>query len=293
MHPAMVLSAGLGTRLRPLTSSVAKPLVPVGDRPALAHVVEPLRAAGFAPIVVNAHHGAEGIVAFAERHGVRVSVERELLGTAGGVAFARELLGPGDVLVWNGDILASIDLDALRARHAASRAEATLAVAFRPANEGNVGLDGEGRVVRLRRESVAPGAERAGGDFLGVHLLGESLRARLPERGCLVGDVYLPALHAGARLGACDVRAPFVDVGTLSAYLEANVRWLEARGDDAFVGAGARVGPAVTLARSVIGAGAIVEGEGLVERSVVWPGARLVAPARGSIATPFGVFSTS
>src|SRR5580693_8036978 len=134
----MVLAAGLGTRLRPLTDQRAKPLVPVGDRAALAHVLDRLRAAGVPHAVVNAHHHADQVSAFVRGGSwdVRVSEERELLGTAGGVAHARALLGGGDLLLWNGDILAEVDLAALVGAHVAShvassvgsRSSATLVV---------------------------------------------------------------------------------------------------------------------------------------------------------------------
>src|SRR6478672_7195775 len=96
---AMVLAAGLGTRLRPLTNELPKPLVPIGDRSMLAHVVDRLRAAGCSPVVVNAHHHADAVARACEALGAVVSREDEdLLGTAGGLARARALLGEGDVL---------------------------------------------------------------------------------------------------------------------------------------------------------------------------------------------------
>ena len=101
----MILCAGLGTRLRPLTDWCAKPLVPIGDRPALAHILDRLVGTR---AVVNAHHRAADIEAFARARSrdLLVSVEPDLLGTAGGIAHASPLLGSGDILVWNGDILA-------------------------------------------------------------------------------------------------------------------------------------------------------------------------------------------
>src|SRR3954454_11538931 len=113
VRAAMILCAGLGTRLRPLTDELAKPMVPVGDAPALAHVALRVRLAAPARIVVNVHHRPDDVRTWAEREGIVVSQEAELLGTAGGVARAAELLGDGDVLVWNGDILSELDPRAL------------------------------------------------------------------------------------------------------------------------------------------------------------------------------------
>src|SRR5262249_15520770 len=162
---------------------------PVGDRPALAHVLERLRAAGVARVVVNAHHRAGEVRAFAETQpgDVAVSEEPDLLGTAGGLSHARELLGQGDVLVWNADILATVDARALVEAHAREAPAATLVVQPIACGTGSVGLDAAGRVVRLRSERF--GDEASGGEFLGIHVLGAALRALLPPRGGLIEDV--------------------------------------------------------------------------------------------------------
>ena len=286
MLPVMVLAAGLGTRLRPLTDHRAKPLVPVGDRPALAHVLDRLRAAGATRMVVNAHHHAGQVRAFVEGlgagSGVSLSEETELLGTAGGIARAAPLLGEGVVLVWNGDILADVDVAALVAAHRAS-SEATLLVQPLPAGRGRVGLDAGGRVVRLRQERF--GAEATGGDFLGIHVLGRRLRQRLPASGGLVEDVLVPALGRGEQVGAHLFDAPWQDIGTIPTYLAANVAWLRARGLERWIGPQASVDPGVVLEASVVGEGAVVTGTGLLARSVVWPGARAVAPLSDAVVT--------
>jgi len=273
----MILCAGRGTRLRPLTDELAKPMVPVGDRPALAHIVEGL-ATACSRIVVNVHHRPDDVRSWAEPRGLSVSWEPELLGTAGGVAAAASLLGPGSVLLWNGDIQSDLDPTLLLA--ASPTAAAVLAVRPRPAGEGNVGVDPAGRIVRLRRESVAP--ETTGGDFLGIHRLGPSLRATLPALGCLVTDVYLPALRRGTLLAAHLTDAAFIDIGTIPAYLEANARWLAARGAPSFAAPDAHV--TAPIDGSVIGASARISAPAL--RSVVWPNARVLAPVTDAVITP-------
>jgi mannose-1-phosphate guanylyltransferase len=277
----MVLAAGRGTRLRPLTDVCAKPLVPVGDRPALGHVLARLRGAGVGRIVVNAHHRASDVRAFAEAQGVQVSEERDLLGTAGGVAHAAAMLGAGGVIVWNADIITEVDLAALAAAQAREDADASLVVSPRPRGQGAVGVDVEGHVVRLRSESF--GAEAEGGDFVGVSILGARLRSRLPERGCLVADAWIPALRAGGVVRAVRHEAEFFDIGTPESYLRANMAWLDARGGASFVGTAATVGPGLALERSIVGEGATVVGAGTLARCVVWPGGRAVAPLAGAV----------
>jgi len=280
---AMVLCAGLGTRLRPLTDERAKPMVPVGDRPALAHVVARVRLAVPSRIVVNVHHRPEDVLAWAEPERIAVSHERELLGTAGGVARASVLLGEGDVLVWNGDILTELDPRDLVAAHeqasAAHATLATLAVRERPAGEGNVGFTEEGRIVRLRRESF--GVEAHGGEFLGIHVLGEALRALLPEQGCLVADVYLPALRRGERLDAYVTAAPFIDVGSIAQYLAANAQWLAAHGLTSWAHPTATVN--ASIEGSVIGEGATVDAPAIA--SVVWPDAHVQSACNCAVVT--------
>ena len=287
--PAMVLAAGLGSRLRPLTDITPKPLVPVGDRPALAHLLDRLTGSGAGRVVVNAHHGLPQMRRFLEgRAGVTLSSEAELLGTAGGVALAGAHLGPGDVLVWNADILVDLDPRRLAADHvlasARDGADATLVVQRREPGQGSVGLDAAGRIVRLRTERT--GNEAHGGEFLGVHVIGEGLRRRLPRRGCLVGDLYIPAMLGGAKLGAWIWPGAFFDIGSVQSYLAANLAWLSARGRDAWIAPGARVSAGATLKESLVGPGGAVLGDGLVERCVVWPGASMTAPVSGAVAAP-------
>jgi mannose-1-phosphate guanylyltransferase len=280
----MVLAAGLGTRLRPLTEHLPKPILPIGDRSSLARALARVTAARAPRVVVNAHHGAARLRAAVEAEfpGVFVSEERELLGTAGGLARAAPALGAGDVLVWNADCLVEADLAALVAAHASSGAAATLLVAPRPRGEGSVGLDAGARVVRLRQESVAD--EATGADFVSVHVVGASLRANLPGAGCMVADVYIPAMRRGAILRAVPYEGPFFDIGSPASYLDANLAWLAPR--TAWIGDGAHVAPSVSLEHALVGAGARVAGQGRLERCVVWPGATAIAPLRNAVVTP-------
>ena len=252
-------------------------MVPVGDAPAVEHVRRRLGA--FERIVVNVHHRPEELRAWAASSNVGISNEPVLLGTAGGLARAGELLGPGDVLVWNGDILCDLDPAVLRL----DGAEASLAIAPRPLGQGNVGIDARGRVVRLRTNERF-GEEISGGDFLGIHLVGARLRARAPAEGCLVGDVYLPALAEGLALGTTVVTTPFRDIGTVASYVAANRAWL---GDRASWSADPIAD--VRIDGSIVGKGARLEADAL--RCIVWPGAEVTRPLADAIVTPFGTVS--
>ena len=143
-----------------------------------------------------------------------------------------------------------------------------------------------GRVVRLRKRTTREGETHAG-EFLGIHIVGDDLPRR-PE-GCLVGDVYLPALERGTELYVVCTEAPAHDIGTMRAYLEANLAWLATTGKDAFVAEGARVSADVT--QTIIGARAVVTAP--ATRAVVWPNTTISEPLSDMIATPFGVFGVS
>lgn len=298
MTKAMILSAGYGTRLRPLSLELPKPLVWVGDRPAIGHIAARLVEAGISDIVVNTHHRADAFSAEAlARIPGRLSIvtEASILGTGGGLANAAPQLGDGDVVVWNGDILAPLDVRALlegaeglSGREADSRSPgAVLAIVPRPSGEGTVGVSRTGDVVRLRGERF--GEEASAGDFLGISLVTEALRRALPIPGCLIGDGVLPWLRAGGRIATFQASLAWDDIGSVDAYLRANARWLSDAKLDSYVGPSAAVADGVTLKDTVIGEGAHVIGEGALEGCVVWPFATARAPAKRTVFTTGGL----
>ena len=279
----MILCAGFGTRLRPLTCAIPKPLVPVGRQPAFLHIVDALRQAGLEPLVINTHHHAEAFSRVVPPD-IRVRYEPRILGTAGGVSNACELLDEGDVLVWNGDVIAEPDLAAFRAEHdrfKGSGAIATLLAVKRPSGQGTIGVDTTGRLVRIRGEHF--GDELHGGDFIGIQWITNSLRSRLPSEGCLVGDTYLPALRNGDWIGVCWHGGQWDDIGSPSGLLQANLRWLDRQRMEQWVHPTAQVAPRVQLQRCIISEHAHVQGEGVIESCVVLACAWMRAPERGAI----------
>ncbi|HTY96565.1 MAG TPA: nucleotidyltransferase family protein, partial [Solirubrobacteraceae bacterium] len=153
---AMVLAAGLGTRLRPLTYEITKPMVPVLDRPVMEHILDLLDRHGFDQVIANLHYFPETIREF---FGDRLAYhhEPELLGTAGGVRACSEFFGGEAFLVISGDALTDIDLGAFVARHRAAGGIATLAVKeVSDTREYGVVLhDREGRITGFQ-EKPAP-----------------------------------------------------------------------------------------------------------------------------------------
>jgi mannose-1-phosphate guanylyltransferase len=287
---AMILCAGLGTRLRPLSDEIPKPLMPVGDRPLLQHIAERLRAAGLLKPVVNLHHMSthffNRIREMPDNFKV-VLEEPDILGTAGGVAHARELFAHDVLLLWNGDVLTNFPVLDLIEQARRTRG-LCLAVRTRSAGQGTVGLNSEGRVVRLRGERF--GREASGGDYLGVCALGLDCLRTLPARGCLIGEWALPVLRQGGTIHGLCVEPPYwFDIGEPSSYLRANLHWLGLAApapSGSWIGTGATLAPGVSASRSVVGSGAVVGGSGALHECVVWPDARASAPLTRAIVTP-------
>jgi len=148
---AFVLGAGLGTRLRPLTTTCPKPLLPVQGRPMVTYVFDALIRAGIRRFIVNTHHAADAWTAHfpgGAYQGVPITFRHEpdLLGTAGGLKNIEDLAGGETFLLHSGDVLTNLPLDPLISAHSRGKAEMTLALRVRPDCK-TVGLD-DGGVIR-------------------------------------------------------------------------------------------------------------------------------------------------
>lgn len=283
----MVLCAGLGERLRPLTEELPKPLVPVGDRPALAHITLALAREGYGVALANTHWLPEKFSVYSDYWGLSLELSHEpmIRGVAGGVAGARSKL-EAPVLVWNGDTLIADPPLRELARVAATTGGICLAVAP-PRAAGTVGLDAEGRLVRVRGETH--GVEVQAADYVCLFSLGPRALAELPGHGDLFADYCLPRLRRGEPVYTCRAGPQWWDVGSLDGYLRANHDWLVRhtnRADGSFVAPSARVGQGVLLRGSVVGAGARVEGAGTLNDCVIWPNASATAPLSRAVVTP-------
>ena len=298
------LAAGAGTRLRPLTRTIPKPLLAPAGRPLIDLAVEALQAAGATRVVVNAHHGADRLVArLADRAGVEVVVEPDLLGTGGGLVNAARLglLGDGDdaVLVTAADhVVDPADLVALIAQ--LDRSDVPMAVGLVPAAADPYRLrlrggSGGGQVVPDpdgRWESAGVYAIRAGW-----------LCDLEPGPATLFGRVLGPLLAEG-QLAGLPFRGPMADAGTLARLLGASAGLLAGRwpyalppgevrrgpgGGPVFMAEGAHAHPASVLAGPVVlDAGARVGPGAVVTRAVVGPDAGVGPGARvvGSFLAP-------
>lgn len=283
----MILCAGLGTRLHPLTEELPKPLVPFGKQALLVHTLEKLLELGIRDIALNTHYQQSKIASKIKRLGFEVQVIYEpiIRGTAGGVAGARNYLKSNRILLINGDIVGELPIWPLLQTNEEGM---VFAMTHREKGQGTLGVGAQGEVVRLRGELF--GEEVSSGDYMGVAMLGPQILERLPERGCLVGDVALPWLREGGTIQTLLVPSGFWDIGTPLSYWEAHQEWLKNEGhpEQGYEGPGVSRAPGVQVRGSVLGAGAQIQGEGWIEECVIWPGARVTAPLRRAIVTTQG-----
>lgn len=309
----MILCAGLGTRLRPLTARVPKPAVPVCGVPLVRWNLGLLAGAGVRRVVVNVHHLADEMAraatAAAAEAGVslRVSCEPVIAGTGGALREARAALrGAGAIVVVNGDILFDVDLPAAIAAHRASGAVATMVLTQMPpgARYAAVEADAAGAVRRIAG-AYGPGGEGlTPWHFTGVHVIAPGLLEVIPTDPFEL-DVHrhlYPPFMASGRVRGHVVRGYWNDLGTAERYLAANADVLgdrvprarfhgvDPRADhDLFaepgvwLGRGATIAPGAALhAPVLLGAGARVEAGATVGPSVV-VGARGVVAAGATV----------
>lgn len=238
---AMIFAAGLGTRLKPLTDTMPKALVPVAGKPLLRHVMDKLTAAGIDDVTVNVHHFADQIIDYLSDNyglsdrpgpGVHVSDERELLReTGGGIAHARHFLdGGGPFLIHNVDILSNLDLGALFAAHR-SDSLATLVVSERESSRYLL-FDGEMRLVGWTNAKTGEVKTPFGNldlhscrklAFSGIHLMSPSVFPLMEGRGerFPIIDFYLSVAASQRVTGYIPSSLELLDVGKIGSLPEA------------------------------------------------------------------------
>jgi mannose-1-phosphate guanylyltransferase len=288
--PALVLTAGLATRMRPLSSVRAKAALPVAGTPLVVRILRWLHAAGVKRAVLNLHHRPETITRVVGDGAcagleVRYSWEPEILGSAGGVARAIPLLAADRFLIVNGDTFADVDLGRLAGEHVSSGAQVTMAVVDSDLSKYNaLLLDAGGALVghAARGESPPPDAGRPV-HFIGIQAACASAFAGVsPSRASETVLELYPRLTASApgSVRAHHVTTPFYDIGTPADYL-ATVRRVAAaegaaidRGVDCRIAADAVVEQSVLWDRVGVGAGALVTECVVADDVAIPPGAR-------------------
>jgi mannose-1-phosphate guanylyltransferase len=305
---AMVLAAGLGTRLRPLTYEITKPMVPVLDRPVMEHIVDLLERHGFNEVIANLHYFPETI---REHFGDRLQyrVEPELLGTAGGVRACAGFFGDEAFIVISGDALTDIDLGALAARHRQAGGIATLAVKQVPDTRefGVVLHDRDGRVTGFQEK---PGPDEALSNLgnCGIYVFEPEIFDYFPERPFVdwANDVFPALLENDVPFHIHEISEYWNDVGSLSELRKGTFDalcgqlHLEIEGEEmwpgvlvagespihadteiegpAWIGRDVQIGSGVRLmGPMVLGDGASIGDRAQLRGSIVFPGTQIAA----------------
>lgn len=206
----MILAAGYGTRLRPLTNEKPKALIEINGRPLLELIIVKLIAHGVNAIIINTHHFSEQIEEFLHRHryfGIhfKLSYEPEILGTGGGLINVKHFLeGTDPFILHNVDILSTIDLDVMYQYHQRNKALATLAVQQRNSSRTFIvddrnfvcgHHDTDNQRIHLRREPSGSSRLMA---FCGIHIISPELFRKTSATGrCSIVDIYLELIGQG------------------------------------------------------------------------------------------------
>jgi NDP-sugar pyrophosphorylase family protein len=291
---ALILAAGLGTRLWPLTEDRTKAAIPFLNRPLIAYSVEYLAANGIRDIIVNLHHQPDSIrraLGDGSKFGVKISYsfEPEILGTSGALNPIRESLVDDDFLVINGKIITNIDLVHAIEEHRKQDALATLVLRENPARErfSIVEVDERGWVARFAgfpeiAQTQAANAEASGSPatgsatgeadplmFTGVQVLSPRIFEYIPREGFSHStvDVYPRAIAAGEAVIGHLSKRDWYEMSTLGRYLEASLRLMNE--------------PAGSPANSVVvGANCIIDDEAILQQDVLWDNVTVEAGAR-------------
>ncbi len=314
---ALILAGGEGTRLRPLTSTVPKPVVPLANRPFISYMLDWLERHGFDDVVMSCGFlaaGVRSVLGSGDREGIRIRYadEPQALGTAGPVKLAEPMLDER-FAVLNGDILTDVDLSSVVAFHEARGARVTLTLTpvEDPSSYGVIVTDGDGEVEAFIEKPRGEAPSKL--INAGIYVLEREIVAEIPEgRAVSFEREVFPAL-VGRGLYGVEREGYWLDIGTLDRYLQATRDILagavktEVRpgpgpgtqvhaqalvfdpvltGSSCEIGAEAEIGPDVTLGdRGTIGPGAVVRDASLHDGVTVGEGAAVVGSIIGAGAT--------
>jgi len=284
MH-AVVLVGGFGTRLRPLTLSTPKPLLPIANVRQLEHLIANLATAGVTHVALALGFKPEPFFeAFPESMcaGVHIhyAVEPEPLDTAGAIAFAARDAGINDTfVVMNGDIICDLDVAALVAFHREHGAEGTLHLTpvTDPSQYGVVETSADGWVQRFV-EKPAPGDTTSTVINAGTYVLEPTVLERMPEGQRLsIERVVFPQMVADGTLAAMSTNDYWIDTGRPDTYLQANLDLIDGSRAQILssVAPHCSIDSSASVVHTVVGEGSIIGAQCVISDSVLLPGAHI------------------
>jgi mannose-1-phosphate guanylyltransferase / phosphomannomutase len=281
---AVILAAGFGTRLWPLTIGRTKPAIPFLNRPLINYTIDYLRRYGIEELIINLHHEPESVIeqiGDGSRYGVKINYsleEPEILGTSGALDRVRHLLREDTFIVINGKIITDIDLNLALATHRNRKAIATLVLRSNAKHEyfREIEISEEGRIAGFGDfpDRKAAAIRNPPLMFTGIHILEPAILDYIPQGvfSDSVKDVYPKAMAEGEFLAAHIGEGSWFELSTLERYLTISLEFSQ------------RDERSTSLAPGglVMGEGCIIEPGAIVERSIMWKGVRI---ERGAIVT--------
>jgi len=288
---AMILAAGFGTRLFPLTIDRTKPAIPFLGKPLVGYVAEYLAQYGFKDVVVNLHHQPQSVISAlgdGSEFGVKINYtieEPAILGTAGAIDNAREYLEDGTFIIANGKIITDIDIAAAVQTHKDSGALATMILKPNSKREKFTIVETDDGFVKGFGDFALPFSEEEIRDtdheiftplmFTGIHIFEPRVFDYIP-RGVysdIVPVFYRPALAAGEKIAAHITDAKWFELSTIPRYLDISLAMMD--GSDMFVGQNNIVSELSTVRDSVLWDGIYVGDEASLYRTIVADGVRI------------------
>jgi len=224
---AMILAAGLGARLRPLTDNLPKPLLPINGRPLIRYTLLLLKKYGIKEVVINLHHHGDKIKeALKNEVGLKInySFEPEILGTGGGLKKASSFLSDGPFFVINGDILVDINLDSLLGFHQSKKAEITMVLRKDPNVDswGAVEVNLEGRIRKIVGQPAHGESGLCKRMFTGVHVMSPNVFQYIPDKGFFnIMDAYREMIREDYFIMGYETENYWIDIGTPERYQKA------------------------------------------------------------------------
>jgi NDP-sugar pyrophosphorylase family protein len=277
---AIILSAGYGTRLWPLTEDRTKPAIPILGQPLVGYVAEYVARYGCDEVVVNLHHQPHSVrraLGDGSKFGVKLYYveEPEILGTSGALDNARSLLDGDIFIVVNGKIITDIDLHAAFETHRKRDALATLVLVPNAACERFSVVETDDGLLKgfggmPKKEDFTPGNPPL--MFTGIHILEPRIFDYIPQGvfSDFVVDVYLKALAKGERIAAHVAHESWYELSTIHRYLDISLRLLaEKDGTSVVTGANSQISPRAQVAESVIWDNVAIEDDAKVRRAVL------------------------
>ena len=272
---AMVLSAGYGTRLWPLTEDRTKPAIPILGKPLVGYVAEYLAGFGVNEIIVNLHHRPESVreaLGNGSKFGVKLRYveEPEILGTSGALDNAREFFEKDTFVVVNGKIITDIDLSAAFETHRKREALATLVLIPNPRREKfSVVETRDGFITGFggmpTEETIEPLM------FTGIHILEPRIFDYIPPNvfSHSTTDVYPQAIRSGERVAAHVTTGKWRELSTLQRYLDISLEMLRETGASLSYGEGTKVSASATVVDSILWDRVNVAGNANIRRAIL------------------------